>query len=771
MQDMNEPSEGGADHRTDEAQTASEVPAPEVVATVAAPDKIAPIEASEAATSVPETANTDAPIALDPPGDAPFVATTGADVDPTIAPADALPVALPVDGVVPAAPPAPPARPMDMATFLRAMAVLFTVGASLGGFFAQLTVLAQLDTLITKNDMPNRFRVEASMAGTGFVFALIALVYIGLGRRAKATEKVADRVDSLHRFAVFLLPLTMAALVPPLFRWLPWSTLELELLVILGLLGFTLEQLVRLSLTSVPAVLSRLGDRLSARFSGRFSRWAPPIFVGFLALGYAVFASVFTLFHHYQFGTACWDLGLYDNLFYNAAHGHPFRMTPLSGDTDWASLRSHAEVGMYFLLPFYSIHASSDALLIIQSVMLGTSAIPLYLFSLRFVPRGTALCLAIAYVLYAPLHRSNFYDFHLQPIAAVYTHWMLYFFISRRNVLFWIMFFLALTAREDISVGLAAFGTLLMVSGYRFRVGLVVTLLSIAYFAIVKGVIMPLAGGWWFADIYKLLQIPGKKGYGSIIETLVSNPIYVLTTLVTKDKLIFTLQILLPLAMLPLRRSYLALSIFPGFFFTLLTTGYNPTVTTLFQYNMYWVSYIFPASAIALRVLSGQSARPDDDTTPAADASGVIRRRAALVSMLFLTVVTSYHFGAVLQQKNFKSGFASKIGFGLSADGWKRYRDMREVAQLIPQDAKLAATERVAPHVSARVSLYCFRDSIGQGDWIFYAGLDKNGKNNKVIRELLQARKFGVVAEKGDFILLKKGADTTRNAEIEKRLQ
>ncbi len=677
-------------------------------------------------------------------------------------------IALEAPVAVPPAPAMPVPQKIDVSAFMRALVVLTTVGASLGGFVAQLTLLGQLDQLVLKNEMLGRLRVELAMAGTGLFFLLGSLLYVIFGRAARAR-----RVESLHGLAVFLLPAMLMTLVPPLFRWSAWSALTLELLVILAAFGFVLEQLVRLSLSSVPPVLVRLGDRIAARTSDRFSRWFPTLIVCLLAIGYAVFASIFTILHHYRFGTACWDLGQYDNLFYNALHGHPFRVTSISGEADWKSLRGHAELGMYFILPFYGIRASSEALLVIQATLLGSAAIPVFLFGRRFISSWGAMFLSVAYVLYAPMHRSNFYDFHMQPIAAAFILWMLYFFIAERNVLFWISFVIALTAREDISIALATFGLFLMVVKHRFRVGLIVTSVSIVYFIVLKGIIMPLAGGWWFADIYKLLQVPGKKGYGSIVETLISNPVYVLTTLVTKEKLILALQILLPMAFLPMRRAFLLMSLLPGFFFTLLTTGYNPTVTTLFQYNGYWIAYIFPATAVALRVVGGESARlsPAPTTAPMTPvAVDLVRRRAALVTMLFLSFVTSFHFGALLQHKNFKSGFSSKIEFGINAAEWKRYRDMRTLADMIPRDVKLAATEHVAPHVSSRVSLYCFRESIGEAEYIIYGALDKNGKNNKLLKDMLHAGKIGVVADQGDFILFKKGADIKRNAEIEKRL-
>ena len=751
MSDQNEPSDARGDHGAnapDDSTSRDVGPVPLVLDQ--APEAAAPPVLIDAP-ALNEYASTEP------------IADLGADLgaDTAIA-APIVPDVVPP--VVPPPPPPPPPPRIDVSAFLRALVVLTTVGASLGGFFAQLTLLAQLDQLVAKNELPGRLRVELSMAGTALFFLIGSLLYVILGRATRAR-----RVESLHGLAVFLLPATLMTLIPPLFRWSPWSSLNLELLVILAAFGFVLEQLVRLSLSSVPAVLQRLAGRIADRTSDRFSRWFPAVVVCLLAIGYAVFASVFTILHHYRFGTACWDLGQYDNLFYNALHGHPFRVTSISGESDWKSLRGHAELGMYFILPFYGIRASSESLLVIQAVLLGSATIPVYLFGKRFVSTWAAMFLSIAYVLYAPMHRSNFYDFHMQPVAAAFTLWMLYFFIAERNVLFWITFVLTLTAREDISIGLATFGLFLMVTGYRFRVGFLVTAISIFYFAVLKGIIMPLAGGWWFADIYKNLQIPGKKGYGSIVETLISNPDYVLTTLVTKEKLILTLQILLPIAFLPMRRAYLLMSLLPGFFFTLLTTGYNPTVTTLFQYNGYWISYIFPAAAVALRVLGGESARPLPLSTEPIQVDHV-RRRAALVTMLFLSFVTSFHYGALLQHRNFSSGFSSKIGFGITTDEWKRYKDMRVLADMIPQDVKLAATEHIAPHVSSRVSLYCFRESIGEGEYIIYGAIDKNGKNNKLLKDLLRTGKIGVVADQGDFILFKKGASTARNAEIEKRL-
>src|SRR5262249_15335505 len=98
-------------------------------------------------------------------------------------------------------------------------------------------------------------------------------------------------------------------------------------------------------------------------------------------------------------------------------------------------------------------------------------------------------------------------------------------------------------------------------------------------------VIMPSFGPWFFQDVYKDLLPEGAANFGGVIATMLSNPIFTIRSLLTADKLRYALQILLPLAFLPIRRSYLIVSVVPGSIFTLLTTQYAPTIDIGFQYS------------------------------------------------------------------------------------------------------------------------------------------------------------------------------------------
>ena len=635
------------------------------------------------------------------------------------------------------------------------------VGASLAGCGFELTLGNALDKLTNANVLPARRALTLTIVGGGGAFALAALVYTIVAwfrRRAHVA------VERLHRLGRFVLPLSLSIFLPFLFRSSSWQTKPAKMLIFMGAFALVLEAMLRASFEATPAAVTAAASRGQQRLPAWFRLHVPTVVVVLAACGYAAYVSHFTLMHHQRLSTACYDLGQYDNLFYNAMVGHPFRLPSLGAEQDWTSLKGHAEIGMYVLLPFYTLKPGAETLLVIQATLLGTAALPLYLFGTRFVSRWTAMAMALAYLLYAPLHRANFYDFHMQPIAAAFVLWTLYFLVSKRTILFWIFFVLSLTMREDISIGLAVLGTFLIVTGYRPKTGAVMVAASITYFVVLKFGIMPKMGKWWFANIYKDLQIKGSKGYGSIVETLLSNPAYVFRTLLTEKKLAYALHILMPLAFLPIRKRYLVLAIVPGFFFTLLTTGYNPTVSVGFQYNAYYIPYVFPAALVALRVLGGQPADPDV-AAPAPDRLALAKRRAAMGTVLVMSLVASYQYGAILQHKTFRSGF-SRVGFTISDSQKQRYADLKEVVAQIPPGGSVAATEHLAPHVSARPTMYCFRRSINKAEYILVGPVDRSSRVRKTTTDLLKKNKVGLVAEKGGFYLLRLGEDPSKNQHV-----
>ncbi|MFW5739571.1 MAG: DUF2079 domain-containing protein, partial [Myxococcota bacterium] len=440
--------------------------------------------------------------------------------------------------------------------------------------------------------------------------------------------------------------------------------------------------------------------------------------------------------------TRGFDLGGYESLFYNALSGHPFRCPAnVVPAEDWSSLRGHAELSMYVLLPLYAISPRAETLLIMQSTLLGLAAVPLYLLAARHTSRVTAVVIALCYLLFPSLHSVNLFDFHMQPVAIFFILWVAYFIDARRYVLLGIALPIALGCREDIGIGLTIGAVFLVFTGYRPVVGSIVALFSAAYFFTIRFYIMPLAGEWWFHDIYKGLFPKGQETYFGVAKTLVTNPVFVLGTLLTEAKLIHVLRILTPVAFVPMRRVHLWWLLLPGAFFTILTTGYKPTVTPTFQYVAHWIPYMFIAVALALASI--------------AKTHGGLRTAPVVIAMAVASLAATYNWGAILQRNHVEAGWGKVNLEPLTDEETQRLAHLREIVALIPRDASVGASENVVPHVSNRVTAYTLRYAYESPDYILYqTGTGKFGANQA--SKELRAGRYVRVDKRGPFVLLER---------------
>jgi uncharacterized membrane protein len=508
-------------------------------------------------------------------------------------------------------------------------------------------------------------------------------------------------LDALDRGGRVASPLVLAGLLPVLYAYRAWTSEPLTFLVLLAVVGLLAERLFDRSFRAVPEFVREGFARL--RPPDGLRRHLPTAIVLLAVVAYAVYFAYFTLLHHRRFGTAGFDLGINVNWAYNALSGSPWRSTVLYGPDGGHFLGNHAIFAMFLWLPLFALKPGAEVLLIYQSVAIAVAALPLYLFARSQIPRWSAVVVALAYLLYAPVHGPNFYDYHELPVALPF-HFTLYWLIAT-NRLKWAALVVPIlwAHREDMAVGLTVLGVFLALAGYRVRFGIGLAAASLLWFILIKFVIMPAAGSWWFADIYKELQPPGVGGYGGVVQTVLVNPGYFFSTLLREEKLLYFLHLFAPLVFLPARRWLLLLLAMPGFFFTLMTTAYPPTVSIAFQYTTHWIPYLFAATVIALRLLGQEF--------------GAERRQAAVCALLLAVTAHSTVFGAVFQRNTFVGGFLP-VSFVESEQDKRDYEGLRELAALIPESASVAATEQEVPHVAARTDVFTLKEQHGDATYL-----------------------------------------------------
>jgi uncharacterized membrane protein len=415
-------------------------------------------------------------------------------------------------------------------------------------------------------------------------------------------------------------------------------------------------------------------------------------------------------------------------------------------------IANHIKVGAYVFLPIYALAPRPETLQVLQSTLIGMSAIPLFLFSRRRVSDWAAAIIAICYLSYYPVHGANFYEVKMVPMASFFVLMAAWAADAKRWLILGISFVIGMLMREDMPIGFAVMGTFLLLSGHRPQAGLLMAAVAGAWFVFLRFYVMEAAGQWWFPKMYKDLWADGETGFRSVVKTLISNPFFTLTHVVIEKKVMYLMHLLVPIMFLPARRWYLWAAFLPGAMLTLLVTDYKPVTMFSFQYVMHWAPYMFLAVPLAL-VAYRRSAE-----------HGALRARAALAAMGFCIAVLCYNYGAFsMRDGALRSGY-HKIQFSLEPDDEARYAALLDIKSSIPLEASVATSEKIGPHLSSRRRFFSLRRGSYHVDYILVRqkGL-RLDRTKTVVTDALTSGEYGVFRRVDEFVLLKKGHDVSGN--------
>ena len=560
----------------------------------------------------------------------------------------------------------------------------------------------------------------------GFALGSAAIV-VGVGAVAVSRDP-ARTLSALEWLVRLLCPAIVLPLLLGLVRHDFGSDIEAALLLALFVIGF--ERLLRISLVAwaerpprpaplaplLPARALKAAARLVVRFfeSPRLVLAA----VVLLAIGHGLYMGTWAVWSHQRFSTYGYDLGQYDQIFANTLHGNWLAVSTLGEGWahNWGELNGHADFGTFYMLPFYALHPRATTLLIMQATMLAGATIPLYLFAKNRLPAAIAFGVALAWLLYAPMHGAQLYDVHMQPFGAAWAICAICAVDYKKWVLYWVFFVLAILCREDVSIGLTVLGLLLALSGHRFKTGLATAAIATTYFVGLRFFMMKNA---MFAEVFKGLYAPGEAvGFGSIIKTLISNPVFVFKSLVDWEKVRYFAQLFAPLAFLPLRRPALWLLCIPGFILTLLSTKYMPTVQISFQYVSNWAAYMVPATAVVLSLFPNT-------------VVGRSHRNAAAVALLIASMVGSIQWGAYSPRQSIRGGFADVPFKAPSELDKQREKDLQVLVAKVPKEVRLCTSDRIQPHATWFLNMWSLKDALYDCEYLLFSDLPGDLGNDR----------------------------------------
>jgi len=376
-----------------------------------------------------------------------------------------------------------------------------------------------------------------------------------------------------------------------------------------------------------------------------------------------------------------YDIAYFDQAAWLIAHGHtPFvslRGLNLLGDhasfvffpVGWIAGRV-GRAGVVGIIPL---------LLGIQAAALASGVLPLWRIARRLAGLTVATSVALlgAWCLYPALSNVNLFDFHPEVLAVPALLGAAWFGLTRRRIPYAACVAVVLLCREDLAVPVLFLGLLLVLEGDRLA----------------GGVTMAVAAAWGLLDLAVVLPhfangavVQGSRFAqygptpGKAASYMATHPVQVAGDFATRPNAQVLLGLFVPVLLLPfLAPKYLL----PGLplQLTYLLTNVPAAHTLTAQYTVSTIPFVFLATAMALPRVRDRR-----------------RGRVLQAALVGATAVTFLVAGSASPRHH--------PWRWLTRDATDQAR--LAAARLVPGQAPVAATIRVAPLLAERTKLYAF---------------------------------------------------------------
>jgi len=406
-----------------------------------------------------------------------------------------------------------------------------------------------------------------------------------------------------------------------------------------------------------------------------------------LVAGIAAYAAGFaalSVLRHSAFATGRFDLGNMVQAVWSTAHGRPLRMTGLHGD-QISRLGAHVDPILVLFTPLWWIWPSPNMLLVVQAVMVGLGAVPVFLLARKHLASARAgVAFAVAYLLYPATGWLTLNEFHPVALATPLLLFAFWYLDGDRLLPFALFSIAAAACKEEIALVVAGFGIWYALTRRRWAVGAAVAVAGGAWAAVAIGVVIPHYHAGAESDFYgRYSEVGGSAG--GILETTIRHPLRIAEAAFSARDLHFLLDLVAPLLGLCLLAPLVLVAALPELAINLLSS--TPTQTSI---HFHYTAGLIPPLVIG--AIFGAKRFP---------------RRGVPVAIVVVlaALVGNYRLGPIPGWRHVPGG----AQFQATAARVTDHDAIAERAlELIPPKAVVSATNTLGGHLSARRRVLSF---------------------------------------------------------------
>lgn len=427
-------------------------------------------------------------------------------------------------------------------------------------------------------------------------------------------------------------------------------------------------------------------DSLAIR-PGRCVTWGAVIC---LMLAFAAFVGGICVVRYLNCVTPCYDFGIFSQMFYYMKETGQM-LTTCERDGLLNHLAVHFSPIYYLLLPAYMLIPSPATLLVGQAVIVASGILPLVLICRHYRLSNTAtVVFSLCYALYPAFWGGCLYYLHENCFLAPLVLWLLYFLEKEKAAPALISALLTLAVKEDAAVYVAVIALYFLFSGKKRATPAVILCISVVYFILVTSLMTYFGEGVMSSSRYGD-YIYDDGGLFTVIKAVIQNPVYVLYQVFREEKLLFILQMLMPVCFLPLAvKKPEKLILFIPFVLVNLMTGYSLQYNIGFQYAFGSGSMLF---YLAVSNYSGLG----------------IKRGKSLVCAALASVII------------FAGGYFSETRYAVHYNAYESERAViAEAMALIPDDASVISSAFFVANLSQREEIYHIEYTDETADYVIF---------------------------------------------------
>lgn len=260
---------------------------------------------------------------------------------------------------------------------------------------------------------------------------------------------------------------------------------------------------------------------------------------------YTVIFGSMSCLRYLSFHSTIADLGFYENRIWQIAYNYRFEYL----------INGHFSPIFFIHASFYKIFPSALTLLILQTVTIAISSIPLYVLSIRNL-KNNKLSLAVVtiFFLFPVVEYNNRFDFHPDHAFIPLILFCFYFLETNRKGWFFLTAVLAMMIKEPYLLAVAALGLYAMLRHRWRKTGLCISALSVMLFFVhVKIILLH-----YYGEINPVIETQSSSyaylgnGISGILKTFLWSPWVIIKAFISLKKVLFIYVLLAPLLFIPM---------------------------------------------------------------------------------------------------------------------------------------------------------------------------------------------------------------------------